>query len=130
MWRRDLFGDFVVFVETEKVLVVKVPEKHGQRDEEAHERKGLFARRHFRRVLVLRLEVLRGALQQNVRGRGEHHHVAAFLDARRRLHPGHGAFRELALLRVLALPVLAEKGVKEIIPSNKRKAEKRKGDER
>ena len=55
---------------------------------------------------MLRLKVLRGALEQQIAGGGEHHHVAALLDALRRFHPCKGPFRELALLGVLALAVL------------------------
>lgn len=61
---------------------------------------------HLRGVFVVRLEVLRGALEQQVAGGREHHHVAALLDALRGFHPRNGAFRQLALFGVLALAVL------------------------
>ena len=64
---------------------------------------------HLRGVFVVRLEVLRGALEQQVAGGREHHHVAALLErSPPRTSPRNGAFCQFALLGVLALAVLLE----------------------
>jgi hypothetical protein len=58
-----------------------------------------------RYILYQRFEILSRSLENNVRGGGDHHDVAALSYSWRVRNPRHSAFSTLARLGVLALAV-------------------------